>query len=88
MVRRGEMLSPEDVLELLAVELIGMIPEDENIITSTNRGTPLVLDGKSRAGQAFRNIARRLKGEVVPFMDLNEESFFGRITRFIHPGGK
>jgi len=88
MVRRGEMLSPEDVLELLAVELIGMIPEDENIITSTNRGTPLVLDGKSRAGQAFRNIARRLNGEVVPFMDLNEESFFGRITRFIRPGGK
>jgi septum site-determining protein MinD len=88
MVRRGDMLSPEDVLELLAVELIGMIPEDENIVTSTNRGMPLVLDGKSKAGQAFRNIARRLNGEEVPFMDMSEESFLGRLTRFIRPGGK
>jgi septum site-determining protein MinD len=88
MVRRGDMLSPEDVLELLAVELIGMIPEDDNIVTSANRGVPLVLNGKSRAGQAFRNIARRLNGEVLPFTEMNEESFFGRLTRFIRPGGK
>lgn len=87
MVRRGEMLSPEDVLELLAIELIGMIPEDENIVPSTNRGTPLVLNGKSRAGQAFRNIARRLRGESVPFMDMNDEGFFGRISRLIRSGG-
>lgn len=87
MVRRGEMLSADDVLELLAVELIGMIPEDENIVTSTNRGLPIVLDGKSRAGQAFRNIARRLRGEDVPFMSMDEESFFGRISRFIRSGG-
>jgi septum site-determining protein MinD len=87
MVRRGEMLSAEDVLELLAVELIGMIPEDESIVTSTNRGTPIVLDGKSRAGQAFRNIARRLRGEEVPFMNMDEESFFGRISRLIRSGG-
>jgi septum site-determining protein MinD len=88
MVRRGEMLSPEDVLELLAVELIGMIPEDENIVTSTNRGMPVSLNGKSRAGQAFRNIARRLNGETVPFMELEEDGFFGRLTRLIRPGGK
>jgi septum site-determining protein MinD len=81
------MLSPEDVLELLAVELIGMIPEDENIVSSTNRGTPIVLDGKSRAGQAFRNIARRLRGESVPFISMEEESFFGRIGRLIRSGG-
>lgn len=88
MVRRGEMLSPEDVLELLAVELIGMIPEDENIVTSTNRGMPVSLNGKSRAGQAFRNIARRLNGETVPFMEMEEDGFFGRLTRLIRPGGK
>lgn len=88
MVKRGEMLSVDDVLELLAVELIGLVPDDENVVTSTNRGTPVVLDGKSRAGQAFRNIARRLEGEKVPFMDLDEEAgFFGRLARLIRSGG-
>jgi septum site-determining protein MinD len=88
MVKRGDMLSAEDVLELLAVELIGMVPDDENVVTSTNRGLPIVLDGKSRAGMAFRNIARRLAGEKVPFLPMEEEgSFLGRLTRFIRPGG-
>lgn len=88
MVKRGEMLSVDDVMELLAIELIGMVPDDENVVTSTNRGTPIVLDGKSKAGQAFRNIARRLKGEKVPFMNLEEDgSFFGRLSRLIRSGG-
>jgi len=88
MVRRGDMLTVDDVIELLAVELLGMVPDDENVLLSTNRGTPVVLDGKSRAGQAFRNISRRLQGEQVPFMNLEDESgFFGRLTRFIRPGG-
>lgn len=88
MVKRGDMLSVEDVLELLAVELIGMVPEDENVILSTNRGVPVVLDGKSRAGQTFRNIARRLAGEQVPFLNMDEDGgFLGRLTRLIRPGG-
>jgi len=88
MVRRGDMLTVEDVIELLAVELIGMVPDDENVLLSTNRGTPVVLDGKSKAGQAFRNISRRLQGEQVPFMSLEDEGgFLGRLTRFIRPGG-
>jgi septum site-determining protein MinD len=88
MVRKGDMLSAEDVLELLAVELLGLIPEDENVITSTNRGMPIALNGKSRAGQAFRNIARRLRGEEVPFMDMTDEgSIIGRLARFFRPGG-
>jgi septum site-determining protein MinD len=88
LVKRGEMLSVEDVLELLAVELIGMIPDDEVVVTSTNRGTPVVLDGKSKAGQAFRNIARRLNGETVPFLSLDDEGgFLGRLARLIRPGG-
>lgn len=87
MVRRGEMLSPEDVLELLAVELIGMVPEDDVVLSSTNRGLPVVLDGKSKAGVAFRNIAQRLKGENVPYMSLGgEDGFLSRITRMIRPG--
>jgi septum site-determining protein MinD len=89
MVRRGDMLSPDDVLELLAVELLGLVPEDENVIVSTNRGVPIALDGKSKAGQAFRNIARRLKGENVPFLSMTEDNgFFGRFSRIIRPGGK
>jgi septum site-determining protein MinD len=76
------------VLELLAVELIGIIPEDENVILSTNRGLPIALDGKSKAGQAFRNIARRLRGESVPFLDLNDSGgLFGKLARLIRPGG-
>jgi septum site-determining protein MinD len=88
MVKREERLSPDDVLELLAVELIGIIPDDEDVILSTNRGVPIVLNGKSKAGQAFRNIASRLQGEQVAFLDLTEPNgFFGRITRMIRSGG-
>jgi septum site-determining protein MinD len=88
MVRRGDMLAVDDILELLAVQLVGMVPDDESVLTSTNRGTPVVLDGKSKAGLAFRNIARRLKGEEVPFLNLEEEGgFFNRLTRLIRLGG-
>jgi len=88
MVKREEMLSPDDVLELLAVELIGIVPEDENVTLSINRGLPIVLDGKSRAGLAFRNIAARLRGEQVPFLDLNDQGgLLGRLARLIRPGG-
>jgi septum site-determining protein MinD len=88
MVRRGDMLSAEDVLELLAIELIGMVPDDEIVITSTNRGLPVVLNGKSRAGMAFRNIALRLNGEKVPFLSMEDNSgFLGKLARFIRPGG-
>jgi septum site-determining protein MinD len=76
MVKRGDMLSAEDVLDILAIPLIGIIPEDEGILVSTNRGAPAAMDDKNRAGQAFRNIARRLKGEEVPFMSLEENKGF------------
>ena len=88
MVKRGEMLSTEDVVELLAIELIGIIPEDEEVVISTNRGTPVAMDGKNRAGTAFRNIAQRMQGQVVPFIDLEEQNgLFGRISRLFRPGG-
>lgn len=88
MVKREDMLSPDDVLELLAVELIGIVPEDENVILSTNRGVPIVLDGDCKAGLAFRNIASRLCGESVSFVDINEPpKFFERISRIFRPGG-
>lgn len=79
MVKRGEMLSVEDVLDLLAIELIGIVPEDENVIVASNRGTPMAFDGKSKAGQAFHNIANRLMGEEIPLMDFESQGFFQRL---------
>src|SRR6185436_4425200 len=88
MVKRGDMLSTEDVLDILAIPLIGIVPEDEGVVVSSNRGSPAALDEKSRAGQAFRNIARRLKGEEVPFMSLEEnKGFLQRLAqRLTRPG--
>lgn len=88
LVKRGDMLTADDVLELLAIELIGIVPEDENVVISSNRGQPVAMEGKSRAGEAFHNIARRLNGENVPFMSLEDkEDFFKRIARMMRPGG-
>lgn len=82
MVKNHDMLSAEDVLDLLAIELVGIVPEDENVIVGTNRGTPIALDPKSRAGQAFRNVAKRLQGQTVPFLDLDEHgTLWARIQR-------
>jgi septum site-determining protein MinD len=73
LVKQHDMLSADDVLDLLGVPLIGIVPEDETVIVSSNRGTPVAQDPKSRAGQAFRNIARRIKGEQVPFLDMEKQ---------------
>lgn len=70
MVRRGDMMDIEDMLEILAVDLLGVVPEDEQIVISTNRGEPAVLSRNSKAGEAYRDITRRLQGEVVPIQPL------------------
>ena len=88
MVKRGDMLSSEDVLDLLAIQLIGIVPEDESVMIGTNRGQPIALDGKTRAAKAFQNIARRLEGEEVPISDFqNKDDFFSKISRMLKPGG-
>lgn len=75
MVRKGDMLSVNDVMEILAVRLLGVVPEDEQILVSSNRGVPLTLDSqKTPAGDAFSNIARRIMGEKVPFLELEHKS--------------
>src|SRR5512142_2695738 len=82
LVKQHDMLSADDVLDLLGISLIGVVPEDETVIVSSNRGTPVAQDPKSRAGQAFRNIARRLKGEEVPFLDMDKQSgIWDRLTK-------
>lgn len=88
MVKRGDMLTTEDVVELLAINLLGVVPEDEGVLISSNRGQPVAFDAKSRAGMAFQNIARRLKGDDVPFLDLEEkDGFFSKLSRLIRSGG-
>ena len=82
MIRKGEMLSATDVTDILAIKIIGIVPEDAGVIPASNSGVPVTLNESSRAGIAFRNIARRLNGENVPFMDLEVNSgFLQRIAR-------
>ena len=73
MVKRGDMMSADDVVEILAVNLIGVVPDDENIVVSTNQGEPLV-GSKTMAGQAYENICKRIAGEEVPLLDLYQKS--------------
>lgn len=84
MVERGQMLNIADVVELLAIELVGVVPEDQSVLVAANRGQPLTLSSNhSRAGHAFHNIARRLLGEQVPFQPLKEPGVFERFLRFV-----
>ncbi len=79
MVKRGDMMSSDDVCEILAIDLIGIVPDDENIVISTNQGEPLV-GSDSIAGKAYMNICKRINGEDVPFMDLDErQGIFGKL---------
>lgn len=82
------MINTDDVLELLAVKLLGIVPEDEHVIISTNIGKPVALDKKSKAGVAFNNIARRMMGDDVPFMDLaHKDDLIQRLSRVFKGGG-
>jgi septum site-determining protein MinD len=86
MVQANDMMSVEDVQEILAIPLIGVIPDDERVIVSSNRGEPLVLsETPSLPGMAFDRIARRLKGEQVDFIDLDatNENFLSRIRKLL-----
>ena len=84
MVKRGDMMSVEDVTEILAVNLIGAIPDDEQIVVATNQGVP-VIGTDSLAGKAYMNICRRIAGEEVPFLDLDAHSgLFGKLSKVFH----
>ena len=81
MVKRGDMMSSDDVVEILSIELIGVIPDDENIVISTNQGVPLV-GSDTLAGKAYMNICKRVMGEEVPYLDLNVKSnFFAKLFK-------
>ena len=71
MVKDKNMLGVEDILDILAVKLLGVVPDDENVVISTNKGEPLVYKGDSLAAKAFKNIASRIEGVEVPLLDLD-----------------
>ena len=86
MVKNNDMMSVEDVLDILSVKLIGVIPDDEQVIVSTNKGEPLVLSEKpSLAGTAYMNVAKRLEGRDVEFLQLEAppKGFFARLSSWI-----
>lgn len=84
MVKRGDMMSVEDVTEILSVHLLGAIPDDEQIVIGTNQGEPVIgLD--SMAGKAYFNICKRILGEDVPFLNLDAGSgFLAKLTKIFH----
>lgn len=87
MVQRGDMLSVEDVVEILGIKPIGIVPEDESVLISSNQGEPLVLKNGTLAGKAFVEIAQRVRGEDVPFASLNDvPGFLGTLRRLF--GGR
>ncbi|MCL2616451.1 MAG: septum site-determining protein MinD [Defluviitaleaceae bacterium] len=76
MVKRGDMMTLDDVTDILAIDVLGIVPDDESIVVSSNKGEPAVLDENSRAGAAFRNITKRLLGENIPMLDISEQAGF------------
>ncbi|MCM1308157.1 MAG: septum site-determining protein MinD [Butyrivibrio sp.] len=81
MVKKGDMMSLDDVVDILSISLIGAVLDDENIVISTNNGEPLV-GSDTLAGKAYMNICKRVMGEEVPFLDLSgKNSFWSRIFK-------
>ncbi len=84
MVKKGDMMAMDDVIEILAIDLIGVVPDDESIVITTNRGEPAVSATNSLAGKAFTNIATRMLGQDVPFLDLEtNDTFIGKIKKML-----
>lgn len=83
MVERKDMLEVDDIVEMLGIDLLGVIPEDEHIVVSSNKGEPAVFDGKSKAGAAFENTARRLMGEQVEILPLRTDGLWDWLKRAI-----
>ena len=82
MVRRGEMMDVDDIVDLLAIDLIGVVPDDENIITQTNKGEPVISNKKAPSGKAYIEIARRIVGEHIEVtVPGKEKGFWASIRR-------
>lgn len=82
MVKRGDMMNIDDMIDILAIDLLGVVPDDEAIVISTNKGEPAVTDDSSLAGNAYKNISRRIQGEEVPLLNLDvDENMFTKLKK-------
>ncbi|OBV29862.1 septum site-determining protein MinD [Helicobacter sp. CLO-3] len=73
LVESGQMLSSQDVLKILAIPLIGLVPEDEKVVSATNCGEPVIYDDKSISGECYKRIVRRIAGEEVEFVEFKTQ---------------
>ncbi|MFY9214365.1 MAG: septum site-determining protein MinD [Tissierellaceae bacterium] len=80
MVKKGDMMNREDIEDILAIDLIGIVPDDEEIVISTNKGEPAVIEGRSLAGKAYMNIAKRILGEEIELLDIEDDNE-GKISK-------
>ncbi len=80
-VQKGEMLSVEDVQEILALDLLGVIPESQSVLNASNSGTPVILDQGADAGQAYTDVVARYLGEDLPhrFLEVQKKGLFNRL---------
>jgi septum site-determining protein MinD len=80
-VQKGEMLSVEDVQDILSLDLIGVIPESQSVLNASNSGVPVIMDSESSAGQAYSDVVARYLGEQIPhrFLEIEKKSLFGRL---------
>ncbi|WP_274362623.1 septum site-determining protein MinD [Paenibacillus thermotolerans] len=83
MMKRGDMLDIDEICAVLAVDLLGLVPDDEHVIKAANNGEPTVMNPNSRAAIAYRNVARRILGDTVPLMPLEEKAgMFAKLKKF------
>jgi septum site-determining protein MinD len=84
MVKKGDMMTIDDIIDILAVELVGVVPDDEKIVISTNKGEPVISDSKSDAGRAYANITRRIMGEEIPLIEFDTDiSIINKIKKLL-----
>ncbi|MFE1243735.1 septum site-determining protein MinD [Fictibacillus sp. NPDC058756] len=84
LAKSGDMLDVDEIVSVLSIELLGVVIDDENVIKAANKGEPVVMQPDSKASIAYRNIARRILGESVPLLSLEEEKgFFGKIKTLL-----
>lgn len=84
MVKRGDMMNVDDIIDILAVDLLGVVPDDEAIVISTNKGEPVVIEDVPLSGKAFRNICKRITGEEIDLLNLeNDEGKFSKLIKLL-----
>jgi septum site-determining protein MinD len=87
MVKKGEMLDIDEIISVLSIDLLGIVPDDEYVIKAANSGEPTVMNATSRAAIAYRNIDRRILGDTVPLMQLDDKAgVFMRMKKFLGIG--